>query len=530
MATFNLQSTSGEHSVDITTGQTIVVGRAVTTDLPVYDPTVSRRHAELVLTARGLTVRDLGSSNGTFVNGIRVSEMHVKDGDVVTFGKVAFKLIEILADAPPHAEAFTSPQSAPEATIIRQVPVQEADSLEEQVARLSGETDRAASEIKEVTKLSLLLDISKELAKQQDVDRLLEKVVDITFQVMNVDRVSILMVETDSGELIPRTSRNRLGDQSGSRHVPRSIAQRCVDERLAILTDNAAADERFKGQSILMQSVRSAMSAPLMASEGSVLGLIYVDNMTATNSFGDEDLEFLMAFSGIAAVAIENSQLSDQLAREAVVLSNFQRYFAPNIVEQIAGQEGMVQLGGTKRPVVVFFSDIRGFTPMSEKMSPDDIASLLTEYFTEMVGIVFEHGGTLDKFMGDAIMALWGAPVASDDDADRAMRAAIEMMGVLGELNEKWSSEGKPHVEIGIGINFGEVFAGNIGSEQRMEYTVIGDPVNIASRLCSKADGGQVIISEPFYNELKAPPEVEALEPLELRGKSETVPVYQVKL
>ncbi len=530
MATFNLHSTSGEHSVDITTGQTIVVGRAVTTDLPVYDPTVSRRHAELVHTAQGLTVRDLGSSNGTFVNGIRVAEMRVKDGDVVTFGKVAFKLIEILADAPPHAEAFTSPQNAPEATIIRQVPVPEVDSLEQQVAILSGETDRASSEIKEVTKLSLLLDISKELAKQQDVDKLLKKIVDITFQVMNVDRVSILMVETNSGELIPRTSRNRLGDQSGSRHVPRSIAQRCVDERLAILTDNAATDERFTGQSILMQSVRSAMSAPLMASEGSVLGLIYVDNMTATNSFGDEDLEFLMAFSGIAAVAIENSQLSDQLAREAVVLSNFQRYFAPNIVEQIASQEGMVQLGGTKRPVVVFFSDIRGFTPMSEKMSPDDIASLLTEYFTEMVEIVFEHGGTLDKFMGDAIMALWGAPVASDDDADRAMRAAIDMMGVLRRLNEKWSSEGKPHVEIGIGINFGEVFAGNIGSEQRMEYTVIGDPVNIASRLCSKADGGQVLISEPFYNVLKAPPEVEALEPLELRGKSETVPVYQVKL
>ncbi len=533
MGTFSLQSTSGEHSVDISTGQTIVVGRAVTTDLPVYDPTVSRRHAELVHTAQGLTVRDLGSSNGTFVNGIRVAEMRVKDGDVVTFGKVVFKLIEILADAPPHVEVLTSPpQSAPEATIIRQVQVPEADSLEQQAARLSGEMDRVSSDTKEVNKLSLLLDISKELAKQQDVDRLLEKIVDITFQVMNVDRVSILMVETGSGELIPRTSRNRLGDgdQSSSRHVPRSIAQRCVDERLAILTDNAATDERFTGQSILMQSVRSAMSTPLMASEGSVLGLIYVDNTTATNSFGDEDLEFLMAFSGIAAVAIENSQLSDQLAREAVVLSNFQRYFAPNIVEQIASQEGMVQLGGTKRPVVVFFSDIRGFTPMSEKMSPDDIASLLNEYFTEMVGIVFDHGGTLDKFMGDAIMALWGAPVASDDDADRAMRAAIDMMGVLRKLNQKWSSQGKPHVEIGIGINFGEVFAGNIGSEQRMEYTVIGDPVNVASRLCSKADGGQVIISEPFYNVLKAPPEVETLEPLELKGKSETVPVYQVKL
>jgi adenylate cyclase len=532
LATFKLQSTTAEHSVEIAPSQTIVVGRAVTTDLPVYDPTVSRRHAELVHAGDGLTVRDLGSSNGTFVNGSRISESHAADGDVVTFGKVAFNLTEVFeAEAPPHAEAFQAPSSAPEATIIRQLPVQEGpDSLEQQVARLSGEVDRTSSEGKEVNKLSLLLDISKELAKQQDVDRLLEKVVDITFQVMSVDRVSILMVAVGSGELVPRTSRNRLGDQSGSKHVPRSIAQRCVDERLAILTDNAAADDRFKGQSILMQSVRSAMSAPLMGSEGTVLGLIYVDNMTATNSFGDEDLEFLIAFSGIAAVAIENSQLFDQLAREAVVLSNFQRYFAPNLVEQISSEEGMIQLGGAKRPVVVFFSDIRGFTPMSETMSPDDIASLLTEYFTEMVGIVFEYGGTLDKFMGDAVMALWGAPVSADDDADRAMLAAIEMMRVLHELNEKWSGEGKPHVEIGIGINFGEVFAGNIGAEQRMEYTVIGDAVNVASRLCDKAAGGQVIVSEPFYNELKTPPEVEALEPLELKGKSDTVPVYQVNL
>jgi adenylate cyclase len=493
---------------------------------------VSRRHAELVHSDSGLTVRDLGSSNGTFVNGSRISESRVSDGDEVTFGKVAFKITELVeVEAPPHAGAFAAPQSAPQATIIRQLPVEEGvDSLEQQVARLSGEVDRPSSEQKETNKLTLLLDISKELAKQQDVDRLLEKVVNITFQVMSVDRVSILMVTAGSGELVPRTSRNRLGDQSGSKHVPRSIAQRCVDERLAILTDNAAADDRFKGQSILMQSVRSAMTAPLMGSEGTVLGLLYVDNTTATNSFGDEDLEFLIAFSGIAAVAIQNSQLSDQLAREAVVLSNFQRYFAPNLVEQISSEEGMIQLGGAKRPVVVFFSDIRGFTPMSEKMNPDEIASLLTEYFTEMVGIVFEHGGTLDKFMGDAVMALWGAPVSAEGDADRAMRAAIDMMSVLVELNEKWGAEGKPHVEIGIGINFGEVFAGNIGAEQRMEYTVIGDAVNVASRLCSKASGGQVIISEPFYNELKEPPDVEALDPLQLRGKSDTVPVYQVKL
>jgi adenylate cyclase len=310
--------------------------------------------------------------------------------------------------------------------------------------------------------------------------------------------------------------------------VPRSIAQRAVDERLAILTDNAATDERFKGKSIVMQSVRSAMCAPLMGRGGTVLGIIYVDNLTATNSFSDEDLDFLIAFSGIAAVAIENSSLTDRLRLEAVKLSNFQRYFAPNVAEQIASQEGEVQLGGSKRPVVVFFSDIRGFTPMSELMLPDDIARLLTEYFTEMVEIVFKHGGTLDKFMGDAIMALWGAPIAHEDDADRAMLAAMEMQQVLAELNAKWEQDGRQRVNIGIGINFGEVFAGNIGSQQRLEYTVIGDAVNVASRLCSKAAPGDILVSEPFMQALRNPPKAEALEPLELKGKAKRVPVYRV--
>jgi adenylate cyclase len=302
-----------------------------------------------------------------------------------------------------------------------------------------------------------------------------------------------------------------------------------VDERLAILTDNAAADERFKGKSIVMQSVRSAMCAPLMGRDVKVLGIIYVDNLSATNSFTDEDLDFLIAFSGIAAVAIENGQLSERVRREAVKLSNFQRYFAPNVAHQIANQEGAVQLGGAKRPVVVFFSDIRGFTPMSERMLPDEIAHLLTEYFTEMVEIVFKHGGTLDKFMGDAIMALWGAPIAHEDDAERAMKAALEMQELLGRLNAKWETEGRERLEIGIGINFGEVFAGNIGSEQRLEYTVIGDAVNVASRLCSKADRGDILISEPFMRALRTLPPLEALDPIELKGKAKAVPVYRVK-
>jgi adenylate cyclase len=383
---------------------------------------------------------------------------------------------------------------------------------------------------RQAQKLALLLDISKELSKQPDTDKLLEKVVDITFKVMNVDRVSILMLEGAGMELIPRISRSKLGDQKGARHVPTAIAQRAVQERLAILTDNAQMDERFGGSgTIVRQNVRSAMCTPLLGSDASCLGIIYVDNMTATDSFNDEDLEFLIAFSGIAAVAIENGQLTERVQREAVVLSNFQRYFAPDLAEQIASQLEEVKLGGEKRPVVVFFSDIRGFTSMSETMIPDEIATLLTEYFTEMVEIVFEHGGTLDKFMGDAIMALWGAPIQDEDAADRAIRAAMEQLSTLEKLNEKWAAEGRQQVGIGIGINFGEVFAGNIGSDRRLEYTVIGDAVNVASRLCSKAGAGEILVSEPFYRALTNPPEVEALEPLSLKGKAQAVPVYRVK-
>ncbi len=538
MASYRLLSTVGEQAVELSEGRTALVGRAVTSDLPIYDPTVSRRHAELSVVPKGVRIHDLGSSNGTFVNGTRITEHVAADGDVVTFGKIPFNVVAVTptqpvesADHDADSFAFQAPPP-PEATIVKQVSVEEPSDLDQKVAaRKSGASmlqGEVSVEDTQAQKLSLLLDISKELSKQQDVDRLLEKIVDITFQVMNVDRVSILMVEGHSDELVPRISKNRLDDSGGAR-VPRSIARRAVDERLAILTDNAAADERFKGKSIVMQSVRSAMCTPLMGSGGSVLGVLYVDNMTALNSFNDEDLEFLIAFSGIAAVAIENSQLTDRIRREAVVLNNFQRYFAPDLAEEIASQAEAVQLGGTKRPVVVFFSDIRGFTTLSEAMNPDEIASLLTEYFTEMVEIVFENGGTLDKFMGDAIMALWGAPIAHEDDADRAMRAALEQQETLATLNEKWASEGRQQVQIGIGINFGEVFAGNIGSDRRLEYTVIGDAVNTASRLCSKAGPGEILISEPFYRTLKKPPKVEALEPLQLKGKSHAVAVYRVK-
>jgi adenylate cyclase len=531
-----LAATAGDQSIVLPPGRPLLVGRAVACDLPIQDATVSRRHAEVELFEGAVLVRDLQSTNGTFLNGERVREALAPPGSRISFGKVDFDVLEeIPAATPPPVDA--EEESVLDATILRQMPMRGAADI---ASRLSM-TPQGASLLKiggestadrQARKLDLLLDIAKELSQQAEVDRLLEKVIDVAFQVMSVDRVAILLSERGdgSGELVPRTSRSRADrpDLDVEWHVPRAIARRAVAERVAFLIENVPADIRFSEGTILRQRVQSALCAPLLGGQGSVLGLIYLDNLGATHSFSEEDLEFLTAFAGMVSVAIENSQLVERARREAVVLSNFQRYFAPDLAHQIAGQEGAIQLGGAKQRVTILFSDIRGFTSLSERMSPDEIARLLTAYFTEMVEIVFEHGGTLDKFIGDALMALWGAPLARADDADRATRAAMAMQRRLEQLDEEWRREGRQTVQIGIGLDVGDVFAGNIGSERRLEYTVIGDAVNTAARLCSEASPGEILVSESLYRALTSPPPVEVLVPQLLKGKAQPVPVYRV--
>ena len=537
---FKLVSTAGEQTVDVKPGATLIVGRAVNSDVPIYDPTISRQHAQVTLQDGGVLIKDLGSSNGTFLNGSRVTEAVAQPNDVVMFGKVSFYVREVAKQATaPQPLAATAGAGAPKpaaATIVRQLPVGADIALSGKVKRLSLESAQGVPEdtlattetAKSAKKLELLLEISKALSRQQDVDKLLESIADMSFQVMAVDYVSILMGSTTE-TMVPRISKSRLGGTASSR-VPKGIMGPVVQDRVALLTDNAAEDQRLKGGTIVQQQVRSAMCAPLMASDGAILGVMYVDNRTATHAYRDDDLDFLIGFSGVASVAIENNALAERLRHEALVLSNFQRFFSPDVAKTIAAHGGEMKLDqGTKKEVVILFSDIRGFTSMSEKMDPDDVAQMLREYFTEMVDIIFRYGGTLDKFIGDAIMALWGAPIGTPEDADNAMQAAIEMQQKLTELNEHWKQSGKPAVQIGIGINSGNVFAGNIGSEQRLEYTVLGDAVNTASRLCSNAAKREILVSDALYARLKKKPKSEAREPLKVKNKEQLVPVFLVK-
>lgn len=530
---YKLISTEGDQTFELRGGSPLVVGRALNSDIPVFDPTISRKHAKVACDESGVHVTDLGSSNGTFLNGARIDTARLSPGDVVTFGKVAFRLKEVPAlpeSAMPKTPVSLGPIPVNQ-TVVRSIPMPPPRAGWAASLRPSGpqplvDEDEVVSQADRTQqKLEKLVDVSKELTRAINVDALLERIAGHASTLLDIDRVSILLLD-ERGELIPKISRDKQGSDAG-RTVPQSIARKVVYEQVAILSDNAGEDQRFGGQSILMQRVRSAMCVPLIGKE-KVLGVLYVDNVTTTHRFMDEDLAFLIAFSGIAAVAIENSQFAERIKQEALVRSNFERYFAPQLAARIASSPDAIRLGGEKRQVAVLFSDIRGFTALSEAMNPDDIASLLTEYFTEMVECVFRHGGTLDKFIGDSVMAQWGAPLSAPDDPDRAMSAALDMIRELDALNDKWRGQGRPELQIGIGLTYGEVFAGNIGSDRRLEYTVLGDTVNTAHRLCSVAVGGQILISDDMRKALTSVPQLREHPPLELKNKINPVSIFSV--
>jgi len=531
MPLFSLISFGGDQRFELTAGKTHLVGRAVECDVPVFDPTVSRHHAELVAdeSGEGVRVRDLGSSNGTSINGVRVTEGWLAPNDAVAFGKVAYYLraVEVTAE---HRIAMPQTAAGPKGgAVVRELPVQADAPPRVDAAADDGllrvDADGAG---RQTAKLARLLALSNRLSGELDLDRLLSRVAEATLEVLNVDRVAILLHEPATGELVPSASRSRLGGADGVR-VPQSIARRAIEDRVALQTDNAAADDRFTGSSVVQQSVRGAMCAPLLANGDQVLGVLYVDNLSTPGRFSAEDLQFLAAFGGIAAGGIRAARSAAEAQREAATRASFERYFAPSVAAEIAAREGAVRLGGVRTPVTVLFSDIRGFSALAESMAPDAIAALLSAYFSEMVDVIFEHGGTLDKFIGDAILAQWGAPIAHPDDADRALRAAHAMQRAVEGLNRSWAEQGHPAIGVGIGINFGEVFAGNIGSHRRLEYTVIGDAVNVASRLCSAAGPGEILLSDSFHRQLggKAPP-AERAEDIEIRGRSGKVAVYRL--
>jgi class 3 adenylate cyclase len=187
-----------------------------------------------------------------------------------------------------------------------------------------------------------------------------------------------------------------------------------------------------------------------------------------------------------------------------------------------------IRLGGVNQEVTVLFADIRGFTTMSEEMEPGRVVEILNEYFTRVTDVIFDNGGTLDKYIGDAVMAVFGAPISKGNDAAAAVNSAIQIQRLLVELNRDAAAREWPELRVGIGINTGNAIAGNIGSPRRLDYTVVGDTVNTAQRLMTNAAGGQILISESTARKIGKTFDLERLPELKVRGRSEAVPVFRV--
>jgi adenylate cyclase len=220
----------------------------------------------------------------------------------------------------------------------------------------------------------------------------------------------------------------------------------------------------------------------------------------------------------------------DEYARRSFIQSAFSRYVAPAVVEKLASGEAALELGGVKEELTILFSDIRGFTSLSEKMAPEELVTLLNEYLTGMTDVVLEHEGTVDKYIGDAIMAFWGAPLPQADHAVRGVSVAVAMKERLASLNDVWEAVGQPRLEIGIGLNTGKVIVGNMGSQRRFDYTVIGDDVNLASRLESltKFYGVSILISEATLSQLGDRFLTRRLDRVAVKGKKAAVKIFEV--
>ena len=210
------------------------------------------------------------------------------------------------------------------------------------------------------------------------------------------------------------------------------------------------------------------------------------------------------------------------------VKNTFKRYVSKQVVDELLGDDGKLNLGGEQRDVTILFTDIRGFTSMSEKMKPERVVTTLNEYFSDMIDIVFKNNGTLDKIIGDELMVLYGAPISGENDTHRAVETAIEMQQKIKELNMDRKNRNEPPILVGAGINKGLVVSGNIGSRDLMDYTVIGDTVNVASRLCAAAGPGEIMVSSSVYGATKKDFSYNKLEPISVKGKAKRVPVFLI--
>jgi adenylate cyclase len=504
------------HAIDLTE-EGFTIGRGEAATLRVASNAVSRVHARFFLKDGKPHVQDLNSLNGTTLNGaVLGGPAPFRAGDVIRLGEIDVRWVE---EASPEEIPALPPRISledrafdPSGSIL--VP---HASLEAMLARHKQEKDLAEAD----SLFQLLASMAGKLLRAAGLDELLDSVMALVTAQIRCQRGFILLTDP-AGELRPEC----IWEESPgvlANPISRTIARTAMNDRVTILTTDARVDPRFAaGESIKIHGISSALCAPLIV-EDQALGVIYLESSLSLGGFRREDEHLLSAMANFAAVGIQRE-------REARFRQRLERYHSPQVVGEIlkAAQNLDAPILQAKRcEVSVLFADISGFTQMTEGMEPLQVAAILNRSFEVLTEQIFLRGGTLDKYIGDAIMAFFGAPSPDPDHARHAVEAAIAMQQGLKRMNENRPA-GYPELRIRIGINSGEVFAGDIGCEKRMDYTVMGATVNLASRLESGvARPGQIVIG-PRTAQILGKEGLRQLEPVRLKGIGHNVRPFDI--
>ncbi|MEP6863192.1 MAG: adenylate/guanylate cyclase domain-containing protein [Deltaproteobacteria bacterium] len=540
------------------------VGRHPNNAIQLLDTIVSKEHCILEQNGPSMILRDLGSMNGTYVNAVRVEGWRVLvHGDEIRLGNTAFRFDDgvtpfhfALPTASPglvhHTVApapgvATTIGGAPQWVVKRRtatpidVPAfdhlvnvdNSARAIGQQVAAQSKEfvpydeavRDPATLRL-DYERLRITWELLREIGLERDLNTLLSKILVAMFRFVDADRGVILLKELD-GTLKPRAHRRR-DNGNAPINLSSTILAHVMKERAGVMSHDAGSDFAGGGKSMFMNRITSAIVVPLLHDK-EVIGVLWLDSERLA-SFKPKDLELLTAVGNQVAMLISNTLLGLKVQQEIMTRDRFSRLLSPNVAEQVISGKLDIKKGGIQVPLAtVFNSDLRGFTRMSEATTAENMVELLNEYFELMVECIFKFEGTLDKFMGDGIMAFWGAPAFHADDAVRCVQSALEQMAVLDQLNAHRASFGEVPLAAGIGIHTGPLISGYVGSSKSLSYTVIGDTVNVSARLCGIALGGQILVSEATAAALGGRFPLDSLPDATLKGKDKPLKIYAVR-
>lgn len=528
-------------------GSKITLGRSEENDIVLSADEVSRHHATVSRQGPKTILTDLKSLNGTYVNRQRVAERILKHMDEIWLGS---KCRVLYRDDTMYGTKKESDSSEPK---------QSDSKLEKSIVGIREEMDRVGMNMTMIgmrtpmpdttlkmetpppvmspddivrmgrayRRLAALHKANQVITSNFDLQTRLSDMLDTIMEVLQANRGFVLLRDEKTQALQVMVAR-QMGRELGASSPSMGIAGRAAIDGEPVLMSDSESDQEFgMRESIIINRISSAMCVPLKI-EDRILGSIYVDSNSPEMKFLEEDLELFASLASQAAMAVENVRLHDQFIETEKRRGNLARFLPGALVDKLMTESQTLTLGGQKTHVTTMFCDIRGSSQIAEQLTPQELVALLNEHFTAMTEILFQYEGTLDKYIGDEIMAIFGAPISVGKEDFRAVCAALEMQEKNKELNAIRRAENRLQLHFGIGIDSGEVIAGYIGSPKRMDFTVVGDRVNTAKRFCDMASAGKVVVGENTWNTIKDFAEGIPMGKLTLKGKQETVFAHEI--